>query len=350
MYMKKLLLIAAFGLMASPALAQNNATVSSTGDDNDATVNQTYTASSGYGINNATITQQGDEDTASATQSGAGNESKIVQKNWGTPGHIAQVSQTGDGNWSDVLQEQRGAEAGIDQNGTENQVNLKQAGPNDAGDGVAMSAGITQDGDYNKVGGYSDYDGVAYQKNGTSFPNDLNTLDVYQAGSYNKAGVWQEHHAEADIDQDGNWNEARVYQQAAPAGGDLGYAKVDQSGDYNDADVNQVGEGHYVDLGQDGDSNIADIDQYGGNGNRAMFSQSDDAEAYVNQNGNDNAIVGVGSDISGGTYAQGNSLNGSYLDVDQLGDGNVLFLDQNNGGTATVMQDGLTNTATVVQN
>src|SRR5690606_27886031 len=115
-------------------------------------------------------------------------------------------------------QQQRGAVAVVEQYGNANVSGITQAGPNDAGEAPTQEAGVYQQGDRNVLGSYANYTGRALQKNGTSFDDDKNFLDLDQIGDDNQAGVWQEHGADATIAQTGDRNQARTYQTSDPVG------------------------------------------------------------------------------------------------------------------------------------
>ena len=118
--MKKLLLLAAFGLLASPAFAQNNdVSVTQTGPGNTATSTQ-------FGADNeGTITQSklgglnGTGNDAVLYQTGVSNEASISQSLPGTslanPGSKADVYQNGEDNDATVQQNEVKGDADIDQ-------------------------------------------------------------------------------------------------------------------------------------------------------------------------------------------------------------------------------------------
>jgi hypothetical protein len=349
--------------------------------------------------NTATTTQNGNGNNAEVEQLGKDHESIIDQDTWGE-GHDAVVHQnSGDNNYSNLTQTQRGADATVDQIGSDNQSRLNQHGPNDAE--------IYQEGDGNVVGSYSDLQSKAWQKNGNSFPSDKNFLDVDQVGNNNKAGVWQEHHAEATILQEGSANEAYVKQQSNPAGGTLNWADIDQDGTENFADIYQKGEGNdanvrhqqnsnesyqhiegnnnYTNGNLHGDNNVTDQTQIG-NGNWSYAVASYGAvknTIKTEQYGSDNYAKGrvtssyssVSKDNTMNIVQDGdmnksyNLIEGSHNDIDvlqdgkgniagthtdygiiQMGDHNVADLDQlSNNNNATIHQYGNHNTANVIQ-
>ena len=125
--MKKLLLMAAFGLLASPALAQNNTgSITQTGDDSEAYIDQLG------GSNTATITQvnpDGEDVNAWTTQRGVGStasQSQTVYSSASSAAVNATVNQMGGGNDADQTQSFDGflsstaMDATVQQNGSGN--------------------------------------------------------------------------------------------------------------------------------------------------------------------------------------------------------------------------------------
>ena len=349
--------------------------------------------------NEATTTQNGNGNNADVEQLGNDHESIIDQDTWGE-GHDAVVNQnSGGNNFSNLIQTQRGADATVDQIGSENQSRLNQHGPNDAE--------IYQEGDGNIVGRYSDLQLNAKQKNGTSFPNDKNFLDVKQLGNNNKVGVYQAHHADAKFLQEGSANEAYVKQQSNPAGGTLNWADVAQDGTENFADIYQDGEGNdahvrhqhssnesyqhiegnnnYTNANIHGDNNVTDQTQMGnGNWSYAVASygaiqNNITSEQLGNDNYNKANVSSSYQSVSrenliniiqdGNSNKSYNLVNGSYNEIQvlqegsgniagdhvdygiiQRGDNNMADLDQlSNNNTATIHQMGNQNNANVIQ-
>lgn len=253
--MKKLFFLSAMSLLTVVAFAQNNtATVSQTGNENEAVVDQ----------------------------EGADHEATITQSNWGLPAHFAKVEQKGGTNneaW--VLQDQRGATVTIDQIGSDNLAKIKQSGPNDAGVEGSNEAGISQIGDNNEVLNHN-FSGNAFQKNGTSFDNDKNWLQVDQIGNENQAGIWQEHHNDATISQVGDGNDASVY-QVSVAGGEVNVAGIEQEGNDNSASISQT----RTDV-MDGLDNWGSILQTGDLNMATMVQEGDSHWSQISQNGNSN--------------------------------------------------------------
>ena len=218
------------------------------------------------------VTQVGPSNTAGVTQTGD-NLSNISQANWAIPGHLATVIQikdvTGTKNISTLVQEQRGSSANVYQKGAENVSGLTQAGPN--------IADIDQIGKGNILGGLN-FLGNAYQKNGTSFDNDKNELNLVQTGNVNKAGVSQQHYAIAKLTQVGDFNEG-VVNQYGGAMGILNTAEVKQMGNLNKASITQFDEG-----------NRALIDVLGSNNTTNIYQHVVDNYAIIKAVGSDNTV------------------------------------------------------------
>lgn len=291
--------------------------------------------------NTSTTTQTGDNNNATVDQTGSSNTSIISQTvNFGTAGHTANVTQDGTNNMGDVLQDQEDAEATLIQTGADNQILLKQSGENQASD-------IVQTGDRNKVGGYNNINQRAYQKNGTSFSNDANSVSVSQVGDDNQIGLWQEHHAAAaNIDQAGDFNEAYLRQTGAPTGL-IQSASISQTGDDHYADMNFYGDGNNFSLTQDGNAlggdnglgNEVDVDVTG-DGNVGVLSQTGTQNyADIDVTGNNNLTVdlsqnGIGNDADMDITGDDNSMS-----ISQTGDGHMA--------TETIIGNG--NTINVTQ-
>jgi hypothetical protein len=352
---------------------------------------------------NQTTTGSGASNSAIVTQTGD-NESTINQTTWGT-GHQAIVTQVqdieGTKNISDVLQDQRGAEVNINQEGAANVAKLKQSGPN--------TADIDQIGTGNVLGSYANYTGMAFQKNGTSFSDDNNQLWVTQTGDRNKAGVSQEHHGSANIDQFGSDNQARV-KQTGIAGDVINTVEVLENGDFNNAGISQTGEGNtgilwlndanvgkatnnILNVTQSGDANRLDYKirrgDIGGSYNTLDVTQT--GNGHLNRiavDGNHNGVTIVSNGNVGGSIYSGNkgdwsiqtgaslggpwntTSNGNSLDINAQGSNNTatgkiagnrndVVIAQNGSGnfvgTAWTMQDGVViqssdNDVTLVQN
>lgn len=293
--------------------------------------------------NSSQTTQNGNGNSADVDQTGSSNSSIINQTQSFNGGHTADVTQEGTSNLSDLLQDQSSAQATVIQKGgADNEVRLKQSGNNEASD-------IYQEGSRNIVGSYSNIANRAFQKNGTgSFPNDKNTLDIEQIGEDNKIGLWQEHHATASlIKQEGDFNEAYIYQSGAPQNA-IQSVSLTQTGDDHYADMNFYGEGNDFSLTQTGNANVGDnglgneVDlDVTGDGNMGTLSQ-DGTENYgdIDVTGSNNLTVDLMQDGTG---------NDAFMSI--TGDDNSMSVSQtgsNHTATETIM--GNNNSITVTQN
>ncbi|MGK7296521.1 MAG: hypothetical protein ACNS61_11965 [Candidatus Wenzhouxiangella sp. M2_3B_020] len=288
--MKKLLLIAAFGLLASPALAQNTATSSSSGNGNDVDIEQSLVESG--------------ENTATVEQVGSGMSATIEQVYSATS-----TSSIGEFNRADLLQTGTDHAASVYQlGGRGNSAKLTQEGTGTANTAtIAQRAGET-------VEGYAGAERALQSGAG-------NDLQVYQ--SINPATITPtttNSFSTAGITQVGDDNTIYVEQD----GGNNFEAQVKQDGDENDANVFQTGQGQSADVSQVGDLNIADVDQGFGFQDAAPNSTVDidqsgtSHQAYVIQGGGDMNSVTVSQSISGG-----------YADVYQNGASNTTTITQN---------------------
>jgi len=307
--------------------------------------------------NDADVDQTGDDHNATVSQDGSLHEAIVDQDSHFGTGHTAEITQqTGDENFAYVDQNQANSEAYITQTGSYNESRSKQAGYN--------VANILQEGNTNVLGQYNNLSANAYQKNG--FGNgvgDMSSLDLDQIGDLNEAGLWQEHHAEASIAQNGNENDAHVY-QSGTAGLAVNSAFVSQNGNLNEADVNQDGEGNSASVQQGhaaytSSSNTADIDQMGnsntasfglqdGDGNEVTASQdgsgnySDFFVEYGNDNTISTSVVGDGNrtefevDADWSVWSSDNSIT-----IDKDGDSNyVAGYVKGDDNTVSITQDG----------
>lgn len=288
--MKKLLLLAAFALCASPAFAQNN---------------------------DAAIDQIGDQNVANAVQTGSQNDADITQYN--EPGSgvnsqvVAEVFQSGSGNIADV-----------DQELTRN-------------DKASFSAYIDQSGAAN----------YAKQEQGLVGPDTRTfglTASIEQVGTSNHAEQYQSKRSnEAIIEQGLNdaassGNEAYQRQDVSnPSdnGETNHYALAQQDGSANKAYQDQSDTGNHAEILQNGSGNIADQDQKGVTS--SAFNQS-----YITQDG---ALGAVSNEAYNFQHA-----DGAWSSIVQTGEANYADVEQyGNGHTSDVMQSGMGNTSTVTQ-
>ena len=335
--------------------------------------------------NSTTVTQSGDDSDAVISQNGSSHEAIVNQNSGFGTGHIAEISQSnGSDNLSEVEQNQANAEAYVTQVGSDNESYTKQAGFNEMF--------VDQEGDGNVLTGY-DGGSVAYQKNGTGvFASDKNVLDLDQVGDFNTAGVWQEHHGDATIQQYGSDNDGQIYQSGSPNQA-LNQASITQgvsayTSNFNAADIRQNGEGNTASFGlQMGDHNDVDIDQIGnqnyselsikygdlnevtmdvdGVGNRTRFSIDASWGAKSSSNVVNFSKTGDGNYLSGKIEGDGNMVdvsqtgNSNRVGTDWytkdgvaiMGNSNTVSVTQmSNSNFSTVTVNGSNNTATVTQN
>ena len=309
----------------------------------------------GFAQSTSTVDQTGINNVADVNQTGD-NLSTIIQNHgFGVEGHTAIVTQLqnldGTNNVSDILQDQRGAYVNVYQEGASNYSGLKQSGPN--------TANINQNGIGNVLGDYTSFTGKAFQKNGTSFSDDDNVLNLTQLGDGNKAGVWQEHHATAVINQIGDENTTVVY-QTGMAGGAYNAANALINGSYNKTTQSQIGDGNIsnVKIGfqtnptyisdenqvttyQKGNSNDASFGLTKGDGNVADISQIGNSNytEFSVQYGNENTLTETVAGNSNRTRlsisaAWGSSSDGNNINITKNGNGNfvagVITGDNNN--------------------
>lgn len=379
--MKNLLLLAVFGLLASPAFAQSSATVATTGDDNTASVTQADGST-------AIVTQDGDNSDATVTQSGAAHSAKIYTNSAGAfdsngnsiDRNSASILQTGSG--TDIARIRQGnaspvrtvqeARATIEQRGTgSNEAYIDQ---NVDQNGRNVTSEIFQYGSGNRA--ETVFSANQRQGDYTRITQDGSGNDAYQSKDDEREGS-------LIIEQDGTSNAAEQYTRKDQARdlfirqvGTINQAYQDiYKGSY--ATTRQYGDGNYADIytpgrfnntltviqgdeagafgGSTSDDNIAElqandgdntalIEQYGVGANKAYVLMSDGASLDVLQSGEGNVLAG----LSGVGAAQ--VLNGSSLTVDQVGDFNKAYVSQQNGDVGTISQSGSNNVATISQN
>jgi hypothetical protein len=141
-----------------------------------------------------------------------------------------------------------------------------------------------------------------------TYQSDFNQSLIQQGGNSNSASIQQfGDHNNSGIAQDGNSNIADVMQG-------------DPTSDYNESNLIQLLDG-----------NFARIEQKTGNTNKVNLTQSDGAQAVINQFGTGNILMGLGSSM------MALSLDGSTLDLNQLGNNNVVHLQQTGGSNHAVI-------------
>ena len=233
--MKKLLLLAAFGLLASPAFAQNNSsTVNQSGNTQAATVAQA-------GQSHSSLVEQSDaRNTAGVTQDGARHTSEVSQSSTDNNATVSQSgTPAGDGHYSLVSQ-----------SGVDNQISVSQS------------------------------TGSPYN------PTDVASY-AYQSGDGNEATVLQQVQQDqySYLEQSGEGNKAKVHQSASAGSESFVY----QTASEGEVDVYQRAGGH----------NYSFVDQVTGSGNYAKVSQDNEvlgnpvvpqyAHSYITQSGTDNS-------------------------------------------------------------
>jgi len=305
--MKKLSFIFALVLAGSMAMAQNSATVSSTGSFEEATILQGIAnnntgliiQTAPGGISNApdektvAIIEQVSANLGSINQAGTRQVATIFQ----SYANVSTVVQTGSWNGSTNY-------LGGDQNFSQ----VAQHGKQNTGN----------------IRSTSDYNGTA-----------LNPLNIYQVGDQNLAEIY------SGFNKNSNGNLASIVQ----TGNENKSVLRQEGGDYNSAVITQYTSSNVANLNQTGSYLIATIDQYGGDDNIVNLDQTG-GNVNIDQNGTANIVRGLQtpSAVVFGSFA------GSTLDVMQIGTGNTLDLQSTSlGATVNVYQDGLTNAALVRQ-
>ena len=317
----------ALAFVAAPAFAQNASTVSATGNDNDADVDQVFVGATGYGMNEAIIDQVGDEHEASIYQNGAGNITNIYQEGFSHKGVETMVMNGSNGNITNITQ--TGGDAATSSGGN-SLARVELWGDDNTVD-------VTQHGDGQRA--FVDI------QQGANFRNDV---DVSQNGSSNQANI--------DVNGDDNIVSTLQDGQGNGIGAVFGTVGVDVDGDGNEAIVQQRGDNNstlFVQFGDgnkavermtNGDGNVVTIDQTG-NDNRAVYEIWGDANSIdIDQttSGNVVAINGRGTPPAGG-----GGVDGNMIDIDQFGgDGNMIdgyFADGSESNMVTIQQDGVGN-------
>ena len=303
--MKKLLLLAAFGLMASPAFAQNTATQTVTGNGNNATSTQTGGADNDTwtivdGNNNNSLIEQsgGDDNDAQVDLEGNRNDATITQI----------------GSKNDAFSEIKGIDVIGDRNHTE----------------------IYQEGDFNDA--QLRVDG---NNNGDLAGNALRIRQVSDAGIVQAEGndafiTLRGDGNDGIVEQDGLGNETNLYlAQSSGAGqgfmgrtfmeADNTLITVKQIGDGANLRAFVAGNGNEIDSYQEGantiGSNVAPLEEginIYGNSNLAFMRQSgsgNEATVLIEGNSNDAFVFQSG-------------MNDDAM-VDQMGNGNTSTITQN---------------------
>ncbi len=319
----QLLLLLFAGLLLA---AGNSADVDQTNDYNDASVVQT-------GNNNIADVDQ----VSTATTSSEGNIAEITQA---SSNNDFTVDQTGKSNVAIMSNQVRnGAVSKVYQNGVDNraEAELKSSG---FLTGKSFTSFQEQIGNHN-VTSRIRMDGI----NSSTYN--------FQFGDYN--------HSHTSILGNNNW--ILVTQGVSFAAADHNYVYSETEGNNNDVIVDQVGDFNRTIIVQEFQSNtsIVDLDQTNGSNatikqnslkmdknyqNVVKLNQTNSSFATINQGGSNGGGYNVVKGL--GTAEFGQSLNGSILDIDQIGNHNVVSLYQDDG-IATVSQTGNSNDVIIHQ-
>lgn len=377
--MRNLLLLTAALGMTGVASAQNTASVSQTGNGNDAELSQVLASTATVGVtgndNDVFMTQS--DSRATVTVNGDNN---LVGRRYlpsGTPSFP-----------DNAFEQRNGSEVDISQTGDHNAVlggQINNSGQQTPGQNGA-TAMITQISSASYAGtGFSNELFVQQQSAGVD-------ADVYQentGSTTNFAEIRQNNGSGhyADMSQIGEGNDLRVKQ----GGGSNAQSEAIQDGDRNTMDIDQIGGGAATaNARSTGDDNYVKIDQHyiggpaqnatvtqDGDGNRTSVIQDDidngpsglghsatiattgdmntamlrqlgsDHTVMVTVNGDGNRLEGLG----GAGTAAFQDGSGHELTVMQTGNGNVIQSSQTGmGNTETVTQMGNGNSSIVTQN
>ncbi len=356
--MKKTLICLLVLAFAGFLSAANNAAVTTTGSNNNATIDQ-------VGSNGATATQTGDYNLVDVDQTGD-NTASISQAsiNGGTAGkgNQAGVMQNGSGNETLINQDRSGGQqskvslATSEQTGDNNLATINQTG-NYQG---SNKSSVTQHGITGGLGNTAEVNQMGYG----------NTWDIKQAGDQNyalqQANSVVHSGTTNKIEQDGLSNEAYQYTSGSDAmkatiaqvtGVNDNYAIQTQAGLKAEAVINQFSNsntaiqeqyhGSYKHDGVYARSHLAVITQTGGENNYAKQYQDETVgdsfansrnESTIYQNGGDNtATVSQYDGLSVGNVTQTGNLNNATIEQSGLIN-NADITQTGNGNTATVTQ------------
>ena len=328
--MKRTLAAAAVAFaFASSALWAAEGTITQTGADNTATIEQD-TNFAGWEPSTASITQTGDgndglidqlgaEFTASISSTGNDNDATILQN--GANAMSASIGQTGDGHGATITQDfANSASASITQEGATNAASITQSATNvaEARPPNGVVATIEQ------------LSNFAGSNLGTS-----NSASILQAGLSlgTTAAITQEDvfRATASIDQSGGAQHASIFQGIAIDG----FASILQRGTSQNATVDQTSTANRSAgrIDQAGDGHSALIRQY--------FNSNDNTADIVQRASANNATI-----IQSGSSAEGGSGVATWNDASilQEGSANQASIRQTGAGSAEAM-----NVATINQ-
>lgn len=328
-------------LMTGTAFAQSQSSdISVTGNDNDATVDQTG------GLHEAQIKQVGDENETTITQDGYSH--KGVQTMARGDQNITNITQNG----GDFATTSGGNSlARVELWGDRNLVDITQLGDAQrAFVDIQQGANFDNDVDVRQEGSEN---AVNIDING-----DANVVNTVQDGAQNGIGAV---FGTVGVDVDGNNNESIVQQV-----GDHNTTLFTQDGDGNKAVERMTrGDGNAVDIYQMGDDNRAVYEIWGDDNTIDIDQMSSGNDVFINGRGTPTAPGGGVSDNTVTIHQGGgdfNTVSGFFEDgsesnmvsIMQSGTGNEvlsasgpgLFIDGDHN-TATIMQSGVGNSAEV---
>jgi hypothetical protein len=316
--MKKLLLLAAFGLMASPAMAQY-------GQDARPTV------PAGPTVPTVTVPGGVSGNYADVDQLGSSNDGDVDQT--GTSSSAAHINQLTGGHDADIIQSDAGQNATIEQLGSgQSWVRIEQDA--DATTGTSVKTGnvayfrqqaeanasvesfIVQSGNGNEAF-------AEFESGGSS-----NYAKQTQEGDDNKAYLWNDNPSgpndienirESDQEQYGNRNTAII----ASGGNQYGFkARQYQDGDDNVAILDGLEQRGYGDMDQVGNNNFASYTTSG---------TTRDASVNIDQDGDWNTVVAENWSDKNASYCHpdGSATSCMNIDVKQDGNYNEVFANAN---------------------
>lgn len=343
--MKKLFALFTVILFAGFMMAQNTATVNTTGNDNKADVNQT-------GSNNVLVDQlNSTKNEAKVNQSGT-NEAYLTQgmvenyydapysisTNMPASNNLGTIDQLGTNNYLEIVQVGDNNKGSLNQNGNNNIGYIYQGWPFGFWGETAITSALSSDNSIVEIEQLGDANrGLVWQYGGTD-----NEVKISQNGNSNISQI-----AQGFIYNDANYDFTHpVYNTAN------NYAIVNQFGDNNSGKLFQLGNDNSFVLTQNGDGNTV--------GGRGLSGLEAVRNGYFAQDGNFNTFVGEQND--GSTLDDASFQFGDYNAIDllqgagdisliqQTGDSNTTTISQYGGGQdASVIQTGNNNTATVTQ-
>ncbi len=304
--------------------------------------------------NSTDIDQTNNFNQANVTQTGNDNVADVDQ--------ISTATSSSESNIAEITQASNNNDFIIDQTGKSNVAIMS----NEIRDGAVSK--VYQNGVDNRAEAELISSGVLAGKSFTSFQEQIGNHNVtsrikmdginsstynFQFGDYN--------HSHTSIAGDNNWTLVTQGVNSAAANHNYVYSETD--GDNNDVIVDQVGDYNNTIIVQEYQSNtsIVDLDQTNGSNatikqnslnmdknyqNVVKLNQTNSSFATINQGGSNGGGYNIVKGL--GTAEFGQSLNGSILDIDQIGNHNVVSLYQDDG-IATVSQTGNSNDVIIHQ-